>query len=614
MAADKLKNLHLSKSDFKIAQSCPTKLYYKKMGFPSTNDNEYMALLAEGGYMVGKLAQLLFPEGIEVKTQKGTRYAVDETKELLKQDKVTLFEPAIESEGKIIRIDILVKDGNHFDLIEVKSKSYDSSEDNPFYKKKGGFDPDWIDYLEDVTFQNLVLKEAYPNANITPYLMMPDKAKCTNLEGMIGWFNLRLENVSSSGFKNYVVDFNGDQKALLNDDIMSKVDVSKAADQLMDSVRERSEEYVASLTNGLKKISTVLNKECKKCEFRCDEDKSKSGYHECLGELAYTEPHIFDLYQMGNLREDYVNTMLQKGKSSMYDVPEEFLKKADGEWGSFGERRRIQIEYTKKNQEWIDPKFKEVMQSWKYPLHFIDFETSRMAIPYHKGMRPYEQIAFQWSCHTIKAPYADPIHSEWINIEERFPSFEFAEKLKNQIGINGTVFMWSHHENTTLKDIFGQMEKYNYIDHDLRNWILLMAKFGKDEDYTMIDMCKLTREHYFHPAMKGSNSLKAVLPAVWNNNSYLHEIPYLKQYVHYENAKVLNPYKTLEKIDIADKAEVIREGTGAMRAYQEMIFGLSAKDPAIRQNWKNLLLQYCKLDTMAMVIVWLHWKKLLGAR
>ena len=58
---------HLSKSDFKVAHTCGTKLWYKKHGYPTTNDqNEYMKMLADGGFMFGKLAMLLFPEGIEV--------------------------------------------------------------------------------------------------------------------------------------------------------------------------------------------------------------------------------------------------------------------------------------------------------------------------------------------------------------------------------------------------------------------------------------------------------------------------------------------------------------------------------------------------------------------
>ena len=42
------------------------------------------------------------------------------------------------------------------------------------------------------------------------------------------------------------------------------------------------------------------------------------------------------------------------------------------------------------------------MAKWKFPLHFIDFETSRSALPFYKGLRPYEQIAFQFSHHKVE--------------------------------------------------------------------------------------------------------------------------------------------------------------------------------------------------------------------
>ena len=52
----------LSKSDYKVARTCPTKLFYKELGYPSTrDDSQYLALLAQGRYMVKKMATLLFP-------------------------------------------------------------------------------------------------------------------------------------------------------------------------------------------------------------------------------------------------------------------------------------------------------------------------------------------------------------------------------------------------------------------------------------------------------------------------------------------------------------------------------------------------------------------------
>jgi hypothetical protein len=69
----------------------------------------------------------------------------------------------------------------------------------------------------------------------------------------------------------------------------------------------------------------------------------------------------------------------------------------------------------------------------------------------------------------------------------------------------------------------------------------------------------------------------------------------------------VNPYDTLPALDIVNRAEVVAEGTGAMRAYQEMLYGEHRNNVDIRNTWRSLLLQYCELDTAAMVMIWKHW-------
>ena len=101
---------YLSKSDFQLASSCPKKLVYKKAYYPTANDtNEYMEMLAQGGYIVGKMATMLFPDGIEI--DGNTQDCITQTQTLLQQENVVLFEPAIASGQKLVRVDILVKKG-----------------------------------------------------------------------------------------------------------------------------------------------------------------------------------------------------------------------------------------------------------------------------------------------------------------------------------------------------------------------------------------------------------------------------------------------------------------------------------------------------------------------
>ncbi len=76
---------------------------------------------------MGELAKCFYPTGVEISFPNNAD-AEAQTLKWLKQDKVVLFEPAIRFENLFVRADILVKDCNHFQLIEVKAKSYNSSD------------------------------------------------------------------------------------------------------------------------------------------------------------------------------------------------------------------------------------------------------------------------------------------------------------------------------------------------------------------------------------------------------------------------------------------------------------------------------------------------------
>ena len=60
---------YLTKSRFKLAVECPRKLFYtgKKDIYQDTMaEDAFLEMLAEGGYQVGALAKLRYPEGIEI--------------------------------------------------------------------------------------------------------------------------------------------------------------------------------------------------------------------------------------------------------------------------------------------------------------------------------------------------------------------------------------------------------------------------------------------------------------------------------------------------------------------------------------------------------------------
>jgi len=546
--------LALSKTDYKVARSCLTKLYYRMNKYPSSKDgDEYMELLAEGGYMIGAVASLLFPDAILVDEPDHDK-ALQTTRKLIQKENVTLLEAAFESNGKFARPDILIKQGNHLTLIEVKAKSFDSTEASLFRNKKGGIVPGWKPYLEDITFQALILRELFPASTLTCELMMPDKSRTTSIDNLHSLFALNLISEDDSGYPRARFTFTGDVNQLCKDHFLTRINVDLEVDELIPEVSSAADEFLKSM-NPLTKIPVPISFGCKDCEYRISEDEAPNGFRECWGELADPKPHILELYFGGQVKG--VADLIAEGKTGLFDLPESVLAKKDGSTGARASRQLIQMRYTKDNTEWIDPALGGILASHTYPLHFIDFETSALAVPYHAGMKPFENVAFQWSCHTITAPGTEPTHAEWINIEESFPNFAFAESLMNYLGRDGTVFMWATHENTILKDILRQMDE-RYKNAALKDWLEWMTNAH------MVDMNQLTFNHYFHPLMKGRTSIKKVLDAIWQVNPSLRSR--FPEYVKEENGGLLSPHKSLPPLLIDGRDVFVNEGTGAITA------------------------------------------------
>ena len=426
--------------------------------------------------------------------------------------------------------------------------------------------------------------------------MMPDKSRTTSTNNLHALFALNLIKEDDSGYPRARFTFTGDVELLRENHFLTRLNVDLEAGELAPEVSSAAAAFFKSM-NPLTKIPVPISFACKDCEYRVEEDETPNGFRECWGELADAKPHLLDLYHGGTVKA--VNELIGSGKTGLFDLSESALGKKNGSMGTIASRQLIQMRHTKDNTEWIDPALGDILASYSYPLHFIDFETSALAVPYHAGMKPFENVAFQWSCHTITAPDAEPKHAEWINIRETFPNFAFAESLMDYLGRSGTVFTWAKHENTILKGVLDQMEG-RHKNAALKDWLEWMI------DSRMVDMNQMTLDHYFHPVMKGRTSIKKVLDAIWRANPSLRS--HFPEYVKEENGEMLSPYKALPPSTIAGKEVVVNEGTGAIRAYQSMLYGQKL-DPDIRDQWKNLLLQYCKLDTLAMVMIYWHWSE-----
>ena len=231
------------------------------------------------------------------------------------------------------------------------------------------------------------------------------------------------------------------------------------------------------------------------------------------------EHHILDLYKGGTIVRGkgvkVLDEFIRDGAASVLDVPKTALVKSDGTPGANNARQLIQIEHTRARTRWVSAGLRSELDKARYPLHFIDFETSALAVPYHAGMRPYEQAAFQWSCHTIERAGAPVVHAEWLNDTDAFPNAEFARSLRARIGDDGTVLIWTKYERSILRTIHAAMIDDPDRDEGLVEWLASMIAA---EGTRLLDMNHLALHHYFDPAMKGRTSIKVVLDAVWKSD------------------------------------------------------------------------------------------------
>lgn len=632
---------YLTKSDFKACLHCRTKLYYRKRHYPSNlDDNEYLRFLADGGFMAEFIAKAHFPRGIDLVGERDPVAAFARTSALLAQGDVTLFEAAATVGPFHVRTDILKREGNVLHLIEVKSSSLGAEDDwaSPFITKKGEVAARWRDHVMDVAFQTHVLRLAFPSFSVRPQLCVIDKRHPVTANETLDRFSLAKDPANSRSRPKVI--YRGDLSALAQSKAICFRSVAQEIEQVMPEVVRKAEALAALLTtDGVIRFQEDIGEryqQCRVCEYRMPGGQGdKNGFRECWGKLAEATPHLLDLHRVGQIGgasvADPVPALLQRGRASLLDLDPADLG-AEGSF--FRERRLLQWQSMQDGGvEHLPPALRRELQAHRqepgWPLHFIDFEACDMALPHHAGLRPYERVAFQWSCHTMQAD-GRIAHAEWLNPEKAFPNFAFAHALRRQLGEQGTVYVWSPYEQTTLRRVLHQIAEWRQREpdaarrsagaadtialDDLADWIDRFLgpedENGKRHPRRIRDLHDLARRHYFHPRMGGRTSIKVVLPAVWEANKRLWQHPEFNRYYRQDAAgKPMDPYKTLPALPLGEKEasdDAVREGTGAIRVYQDMIFSDDVSSDW-RENRRRLLLHYCRLDTAAMVMIWLHW-------
>jgi hypothetical protein len=227
-------------------------------------------------------------------------------------------------------------------------------------------------------------------------------------------------------------------------------------------------------------------------------------------------------------------------------------------------KQTLQVKATKENKKIIKKdKIKSFLNKLKYPLYFLDYETFGGVIPQFDGMRPYIKMPFQYSLHIQEKPKGKIIHKEYLHAEFSNPVKNLVDQLVKDIGDKGSVIVWNKgFEKGCNKEMANFYPKHkDFLENINERLFDLMIPFSKG--------------WYVDKNFFGSASLKAVLP-------------------------VLVPSLSYNELNISD-------GLASQRTWLETF--LEGQNQENKDKIIKNLLEYCELDTFAMVKILEKLKK-----
>jgi len=205
----------------------------------------------------------------------------------------------------------------------------------------------------------------------------------------------------------------------------------------------------------------------------------------------------------------------------------------------------------------LEPKSAKDLKDLAYPRYYFDFEGIDLPVPHWAGVRPYEQIPFQWSCHIERAPGIFE-HAEFLDLTGNDPSLPCIEAMLRAIPPdgNGPLFVYFQtYEEGRLREM---------ADRHPQHAAALNQYIAR-----LVDLHPIVRNNYYHPDMRGSFSIKKVLPTIAPDLDY-------------------------------DKLTDVSDGTAAQVAYLNAVLDPHTS-PERKAELRNNLLIYCRQDTWAMV-------------
>jgi len=486
--------MNLSKSKYCAGVFCPKILWMDK-NMPEQKATQDDTRM-EVGQMVGGLARGYFGMYSEVPfngADMGGMLA--ETQRLLVAGTEIIAEAAFSYDGNFCSVDILRKGSGGYEIVEVKSAS-GTADDTPENIEQT--------HLDDMAYQYYVVTHC--GLPVTKISLM------------------RLN-------KEYIRRGELDLQELF-----VLTDCTDIIMQMQGGIAENIERIKAAAAQEAEPEIQIDSK-CKGCVYQAW----------CLRRLP--ENNVFTIGF--GLRGNKKDALYRSGLISFEDVLNSDIVL------SFQQYSQIETAVHNAPPTLCPYRVYEFLNGLTYPLYHLDFETYQQPIPLFDGVKPYQQIPFQYSLHIQDTPCGEPIHKEFLGKEGTDPRRVLAERLCADIPQDACVLAY----NAAFEK--GRIRELAAFVPELAGHLMRIHDNIKDlaEPFA--------KGYYYCRAMGGSYSIKAVLPALCGDNP---ELDY-------------------------HKLDLIHHGGEAMAAFST----LHEQPPDEIARIRAALLAYCRLDTLAMV-------------
>lgn len=476
----------ITKSEYLSSLRCIKKLWrevHNPASKPAPGADARMRM--EEGQQVGKAARQRYSDAVFVQTGSQEEMIV-RTEHLMASGARVLFEAAFQFNSTYCKPDILERDADGWNLIEVKAAK--NLKDHP-------------EYVDDLAFQYYCVSGSGVAVKRCILRLLNPECKYPDLS-----------------------------------DLFADHDLTQAVLDLQPEVKIRVEAVHRALDAAEPKVR--IGKHCKdgdECQF----------LDECWRDVPPVS--IFDI---NGLKWDKKDNLIERGILAAGDVPNDF---------KLSDKQARELRMLKAGKEVIDEQsIRAELNHLQYPLHFFDFETLSPAIPRFDGMGPISRFPFQYSCHILSED-GTITHREYLHRDKTDPRRAVAEHMLETLGRAGTIVAYyATYEKGVIKEL---AETFDDLASDLMGL------------HTRIwDQLDVFKNHYLHPGFHGSNSIKSVLPVIVPALSY-------------------------------DRLELVHDGTEAQAIFERAI---RMPDCIEREMLFQALLDYCRLDSLAMVEIHRH--------